>query len=59
MGLATCMGLVEVVIRREAPELKALGKRLADTLKFSRAVKEQEVASAAAPSLEASQEPST
>jgi hypothetical protein len=59
MGLDDLLGLVEVIIRREAPELKALGKRLADTLKFSRAVKEQEVASNTAPSLEVSQEPST
>lgn len=59
MGLDDLLGLVEVIIRREAPELKALGKRLADTLKFSRVVKEQGTASATVPSLEASQEPST
>jgi hypothetical protein len=57
MGLDDLLGLVEVIIRREAPELKALGKRLADTLKFNRAVQGQ--GSDTAPSLEVSQEPST
>jgi hypothetical protein len=57
MGLDDLLGLVEVIIRREAPELKALGKRLADTLKFNRAAQGQ--GSNTAPSLEASQEPST
>jgi hypothetical protein len=57
MGLDDLLGLVEVIIRREAPELKALGKRLADTLKFNRAAQGQ--GSDTAPSLEASQEPST
>ena len=57
MGLDDLLGLVEVIIRREAPELKALGIRLADTLKFNRAAQGQ--GSDTAPSLEASQEPST
>jgi hypothetical protein len=55
-GLNDLTGLVEVIIRREAPELKALGKRLSDTLKFNRAAKQ---GSSTAPSLEDSQEPST
>jgi hypothetical protein len=60
-GLDDLFGLIEVVIRREAPELKALGKRLADTLKFNQTVKATDdgASSPTVQSLEALQEPST